>query len=331
MKVTIKEVAKKAGVSASTVSRVVGNYGYVGEKNRKKILAVIRELDYHPNAIARSMVKKSTSTIGLVITDITNPFFAYLARGVEEVAWQHGYTLILANTDEDLTKEQAIVSALLEKQVDGLILVPASSSPTPHLQEVLKREMPLTLVDRRVKDCLVDVIMVNNQDGARQAVAYLIERGHRRIGMVYDNPEISTNMERLAGYREAFRDAGLTIPEDLVRSCQYTQQSAYAVVAQLLKVENPPTAIFTANNFMTLGAVKAVREAGLQIPTHIALVGFDDLDWNEYNLPQLTSVAQPVHEMGKVAAQRLIARLKGEKTPPLEIRLNTRFIIRQSC
>lgn len=331
MKVTIVEVAKAAGVSPATVSRVVGNYGYVSEETRRKVQTAVDELGYHPDTIARSMVTKSTRTIGLVVTDITNPFFAQLARGVESVAWQNGYTLILANTDEDSERERAIISALQEKRVDAFIIVPASSRNAPHLDELLKSGAPVVLLDRGVKNLAVDAVMVDNEEGAYQAVTHLIQLGHSRIGIILDNPEITTNQERLAGYERAINDHGLSLEKELIRSCQYTRQSAYELVRAMLQTSVRPTALFTTNNFMTIGAIKAVNEAGLNIPKDIALVGFDDLEWNQVNYPQLTAVAQPVAEMGRLAGQRILARLKGENSPAMEIRLKTRFIVRESC
>ncbi len=331
MSVTLKDVAKRAGVSAATASRVVGNYGYVSEETRQRVLAAVQELNYRPNVVARSMVTKSTRTIGMVVTDITNPFFAQLARGVEKVSWEHGYTLILANTDEDIHHEQAIVQVLQDKQVDGLVVVPASSTESSHLLAVVDQNIPLVLADRLVNGCSVDVVMVNNEEGAYEAVCHLASLGHKRIGMILDNLDISTNQERLEGYRKAIRDSGLEVDDHLVRSCQFTHQSAYAIASELVRQNNPPDALFTANNFMTIGAIHAIQEAGLRIPEDIALVGFDDLDWNSLYPPQLTVVAQPVREMGRIAAQRLLARIAEESGPPQQIRLNTEFIIRQSC
>ena len=206
MKVTIKDVAQKARVSPATVSRVVGNYGYVAEKTRRKVLAAIRELNYRPDTIARSLVTKSTRTIGLVLTDITNPFFAQLARGIEDVTWNNGYTLILANTDEDIERERAIIFALIEKRVDAFIVVPASSKQAPHLEELTRHGIPLVLLDRSVNGLNVDTIMVDNEMGAYQAVSHLIKNGHKRIGIVYDNDEITTSIERLNGYRHALEE-----------------------------------------------------------------------------------------------------------------------------
>jgi len=330
-RVTIKHVAQRAGVSVATVSRVIRNRGYVREKTRRKVLAAVRELDYHPNVIARSMVTKSTQTIGLVMTDIVNPFFAELARGVESVAWSDGYTLILANTDEDVRREQAIVNTLVEKQVDGLIIVPASSRQAPHLFEIFHQQMPMVLVDRGVENLPVDTIMVDNEYAAYQAVSHLIGLGHRDIGMIMDNLDITTIAERLAGYRRALMEHGLTVSEERIQCCQYTLQSAYEITFKMLQGSPRPTALFTASNFMTLGTIKAILDLGLKIPEDIALVGFDDLEWNRLFYPQLTAVAQPVFELGRVAAQRLLSRLKGEQSPPQEIRLKTTFIVRHSC
>jgi LacI family transcriptional regulator len=331
MKVTIKDVAKKAGVSPATVSRVVGDYGYVSDKTRRKVLVVVQELNYRPDTIARSLVTKSTRTIGLVMTDITNPFFAQLARGVEAVTWKNGYALILANTDEDVDRERTIINTLIEKRVDAFIIVPAFSKQAPHLEELVQHGIPVVLLDRSVKNLVADAVMVDNEDGAYQAVSHLIRLGHSRIAIVLDNNEITTNIERLSGYKKALQEYQLLIEDKWIKSCLYTRQSAYEIVSEMLKDSERPTSLFTTNNFMTIGAIKAINEAHLDIPRDIAIVGFDDLDWNQLNYPQITVVAQPVTEMGNIAGQRIIAKLKGEQNPPMEIRLKTSFIIRESC
>jgi len=329
--VTIKDVAKRAGVSQATASRVAGNYGYVSIAKRRKVLAAIRELGYHPNRIARSMVTKSTQTVGLVVTDIENPFFAQLVRGVEDVTWEYGYTLILANTDEDTQRESAILTTLQEKMVDGLILVPASSRHSAIRAALVEQGIAMVLLDRAVDGLEVDKVLVDNENGACQAVSHLIGLGHKRIGMILDNLDITTNIERLAGYHAALAAHDLPVEKNLVQSCQFTRQSAHTIALEMLRQPDHPTALFTANNFMSIGALRAIQEIGLNIPEDISVVGFDELEWNQLNCPQLTVVAQPVHEMGMVAGERLIARLKGDKTSALEIRLKTKFILRQSC
>lgn len=329
--VTIKDVAAKAGVSPATASRVAGNYGYVSSINRRKVLAAIKQLGYRPNTIARSMVTKSTNTIGLVVTDITNPFFAQLVRSVENITWQAGYTLILANTDENAQREETIIQTLMEKCVDGLILVPASSQPSTYMDKYLQQGLQLVLLDRSIEGISVDTVMVDNENAAFLAVTHLIKLGHRRIGMVIDNLAISTNTERLAGYKRAFREADLPLEESLIRSCQFTEQSAYGIASEMLRLPHHPTAFFAANNFMTMGILHAIRQLGLKVPEEVALVGFDDLDWTTFGQPELTAVMQPVNEMGAVAAQRMLARLQDDQTPVLDIRLKTQFVVRQTC
>jgi LacI family transcriptional regulator len=330
MKVTIKDVAKKAGVSPATVSRVVGGYGYVSQATRRKVLAQVEALGYLPDVVARSLVTKSTRTIGLVVTDITNPFFAQLARGVENITWQNKYTLILANTDEEVDREKAIIKAMLEKRVDAFIVVPASSQKAPHLEELVKYNLPLVLLDRNVQDLAVDTVLVDNENGAYQAVSHLVRLGHKRIGMLLDNLDISTNIERLNGYRRALIEGDLQVEDELIQSCQYTRQSAYELVASMIKDRNRPTALFTANNFMTIGALRAIHEGGLRIPQDIAMVGFDELEWILFNSPFISTVAQPVSEIGELAGQRILARINGETSPPMEIRLKTKFVVRDS-
>jgi LacI family transcriptional regulator len=277
------------------------------------------------------MVTKSTQSVGLVVTDIQNPFFAELARGIEEVAWERGYTLILANTDENLTRESAILSVLQEKMVDGLILVPASSKASAARAALHDQGMPLVLLDRASDGLEVDAILVDNENGAYGAVSYLIGLGHKRIGMIVDSLDITTNQERLAGYRAAMREHGLPEEAGLVQPCQYTRESAYAIAASMLKMPDRPTALFTAFNFISIGALWAIQEAGLRISEDISMVGFDEVDWNHLNYPQLTVVSQPVADMARAAGERLIARVRGEKTPPQQIRLKTKFVLRQSC
>lgn len=330
-KVTIKDVALKAGVSSATASRVAGNYGYTSKPIQKKVMAAIKELGYRPNAVARSMVTKSTHTVGLVVTDITNPFFAHLMRSVEDITWEAGYTLFLANTDENVQREEAIIQNIMERQVDGLILVPATSQPTTYLEHFVQQGIPLVLLDRSIQGLAADTVMVDNEQGAHQAVSHLIRLGHHRIGMVIDNLDISTNAERLAGYRRAFHEADLPVEEDLIQSCQFTEQSAFHLTTEMLNQKPRPTALFAANNFMTMGILHAARQANLRIPEELALVGFDDLEWTAYNPMELTTVAQPVAELGNVAARQLLLRLRGDVVSPMDIRLKTNFIIRKSC
>lgn len=329
--VTIKDVAQRAGVSTATAARVVGSYGYASQEARRKVLQAVEELGYQPDAVARSMVTKSTRTLGLVVTDIENPFFARAARGVTDVAQKHGYTVLLANTDEDVEKERQVLQVLQEKRVEGLILVPASTRQGEHVSKLQQRRLPVVLLDRWVRGLAVDVVMADNAGGAYQAVAHLIKLGHRRIGVVTDNLDIASSFERLEGYRRALADHGLPIDESLILVGKYTQEDAYAKTAELLARRERLSALFTTNNFMTIGAFKAIKDAGLRIPDDIALVGFDDMDWTTLGHPQLTTVAQPVYELGRTAAELVIQRIGSLGDAAREIRLKTQFIVRESC
>lgn len=330
-KVTIKDVAKKAGVSTSTVSRVVGNYGYVSNSTKLKVEKVIEELDYKPNALARSMITKSTKTIGIVVTDITNPFFASVIRSIEDVLWESGYAILLANTDENVERERAVVSAIIERQVDGLILVPSENKLKPHLEILNKRDIPVVLVDRMVEGLPADVVMVDNENGAYTAVNHLISMGHKKIGMIIDDLNISTNSERLLGYKKALHSAGLPFDASLIKSCKFTSKSAFDLASQMLSQDDRPSGLFCANNFMTLGTLQAIVQAKVKVPEEISIVGFDDIYWFSTGSQQVSTVAQPVKDLGVEAANRLVNRLRGDKSSALEIRLKTTFIDRGSC
>jgi LacI family transcriptional regulator len=329
--VTLKDVARRAGVSTATAGRVLGGYGYSSAESRRKVLRAARELGYRVDAVARSLATGRTNAIGLVVADIENPFFAEAARGVSDVAAEHGNTVILANTDEDVGKEETAITVLLEKRVDGLIVTPASSEHQENLAPLLTQGFAVVMLDRKVEGLAADSVLVQNIEGARQAVAYLINLGHKRIGAVCDSLQITTNIERIAGYRQAHAEAGLPLDESLIRVGGYTRQAALEETKALLALPCPPTALFAANNFMTIGALLAIRETGRSIPKDVALVGFDDMDWTTLCQPQLTTVAQPVYELGRVAAERLLARIKGDQSPPAEIRLPVELVVRESC
>ena len=331
MLVTLKDVARGAGVSTATAGRVLGDYGYSSAEARRKVLRAARELGYRVDAVARSLATGRTNAIGLVVADIENPFFAEAARGVSDVAAEHGHTVILANTDEDVGKEETAVTVLLEKRVDGLIVTPASSDHQENLAPLLTQGFAVVMLDRKVEGLSTDSVLVQNIEGARQAVAYLITLGHKRIGAVCDSLQITTNIERIAGYRQAHAEAGLPVDKSLIRVGGHTRQAALEETKALLALSWPPTALFAASNFMTIGALLAIRETGRSIPKDVALVGFDDMDWTTLCQPQLTTVAQPVYELGRVAAERLLARIKGDQSPPAEIRLPVELVVRESC
>ena len=331
MSVTIRDVARAAGVSTATAARALGGYGHASPAARRKVSESARQLGYRPNVVARALVSRATTTVGLVVGDIENPFFAAAARGLADVMDAHGYTVLLANADEDAGRERRAVDALRARQVDGMVVVPAPGASPEHLAELVTAGVPLVLLDRAVVGVAADSVLVRNVAGARAAVAHLAGLGHRRIGVVSDSPEITSSAERIQGYRQALRAAGIAPEPGLISIGGPTRDDGEAAALRLLDRADRPTAVFTANNFMTVGALRAARSLGLRIPDDVALVGFDDLDWTTLVQPPVTVVRQPVADLGRVAGERLLRRLEGDAGPPNRIRLDANLIVRGSC
>ena len=331
MVVTIRDVAALAEVSQATAARALGGYGYVSSAARRAVLAAAEELGYRPNNVARALVSGSTRTIGLIVGDIENPFFAAAARGLADVVEDEGYTLLLANSDEDLERERQAVDVFRTQLVDGLVVAPVSGNAGTHLRVLAGDRRPLVLMDRAIRGLQVDSVLVDNAGGARSAVRHLLACGHDRIGVVSDADEISSTAERLRGYRRALRDAGIEPDPGLVSVGPSTRAGGYAAARALLERADRPRAIFTLNNFMTAGAVRAIRDLGLAIPGDVALVAFDELEWTTLVDPPITVVAQPVAELGRTVGSLLLARLRGDDSAPKRTRLRTELIVRGSC
>ncbi len=327
---TIKDVARRAGVAPITASRVINNSGYVSAETRRRVEAAIEELGYVPNRVARSLRSKRTQTLALVLTDITNPFWTTVARGVEDAARMGGFSVILGNTDESEPREYEYVQVLLQKQVDGFLLVPTRHGARS-VALIQRQKVPLVVLDRTV-EANVDTVRSDSIGGARALTHHLISLGHRRIAMLTGPREVSTAVDRALGYRQALEEAGIPVEGDLIRFGPYTQQAGYAMTLSILSLSPRPTAIFAGNNFIAVGALRALREAGLQVPEDVSLVAYDDLPPNFLVEPFLTVAAQRAYEMGQVATQLLLTRLaEQEPGQPQEIVLPTELIIRRSC
>jgi LacI family transcriptional regulator len=327
---TIHEVAKRAGVGSITVSRVINNSGYISSETRERVEKAIAELGYVPNTLARSLRSRRTNTVGLIVTDITNPFFTTLARGVEDAANQAGYTVIFCNTDESQRKEEQYLNVLLQKQVDGLLFVPSRSQPNA-IRQIQKHGTPVVVLDRRISEIQVDTVRCDSVDGSYQLARYLISLGHRQIAVMSGAVGISTADDRVSGYRNALKEAGIDIEETYIFRGDLTPDSGYAMTRQAISQHPRPTALIAANNFITIGAMKALQEAELEVPEDIALVGFDDLPPAMVTFPFFTVASQPAYEMGTRAMQLLLERLEGGATEPYqEVILPTELIIRRS-
>jgi LacI family transcriptional regulator len=327
---TIHDVAQRAGVSPITVSRVINHSGYASQETRERVEAAVAELGYVPNRLARSLRSKRTHTLALVITDITNPFFTTVARGVEDTASDAGYTVIFCNTDESETEEQKYLQVVLQQQVDGVLLVPARSTGES-VEMIQKQNTPVVVLDRRMPaSTQVDVVRCESVEGAYQLVKLLIDLGHQGIAVISGPQSVSTAEDRVIGYRRAMADAGLS-QTDIVHYGAFTQASGYELAQQLLARQPRPTAVFAANNLIAIGAFKAVQDAGLRVPEDIAMVAFDDLPANLLVFPFLTVAVQPAYEMGRRATQLLLSRLsKPASQDYQEVVLPYELIVRQS-
>ncbi len=329
---TVHDVARRAGVSTSTVSHVVNETRFVSDELRERVMAAMRELDYTPNAAARMLTLKRSHTIGLIVSDIRNPFFASVARGVEDVAQERGYTLVLCNSDEDADRETACLNALETRAVDGVLLASAGVADE-HLSRLVKAGFPIVLVDRDLADLKAPAVLLDNEGAAYSAVWHLITRGHRRIAMLSGRAAISTTTERIAGYQRALREADIRVDDRLVVSGASTSEGGAIAANAVLDLQPRPTAIFSGNNLMSIGALQAIASRGLAVPDEIALVGFDDFPfpWSDAFRPHLTTVAQPTYELGRRAAELLVQRLKGSLAQSAErVVLDGQLVVRES-
>ncbi len=312
-----------------TVSRVLNNSGYVSPETRSRVEAAAADLNYVPNMLARSFRSKRTDTLALIITDITNPFWTTVARGVEDEANQQGYTVIFCNTDESETKQSQYISMLASRRVDGVLLTPASSDPEP-VKMLQQQGVEVVVMDRRLPGAEVDVVRSASTVGARLLTAYLIEQGHRRIAMLSGPLLVSSANERVAGYTQALTEAGIQVDPALIFRGAFTMKAGQAMAQECLQLEPPPTAVFAANNFIAAGALQVLREADLQVPEDVSVVSFDDLSTSFLTEPFLTVMAQQAYELGKIATQRLLRRIDEPDLEPAEIVLSTHLIVRKS-
>jgi LacI family transcriptional regulator len=303
----IRDVAKKAGVAPITVSRVINNSGYVRDEVRARVESAIAELNYIPNQLGPSMRSKRSNTIGIIVTDITNPFWTTVVRGVEDAAYKAGYHLFLCNSDESAHKEQEYVELLLSRQVDGILIAPAEHE-SDSLKIIQAHHKPVVALDRRIAHHQIDSVRCDSVGGAYALTRHLLEQGHRRIVLLTGSEIVSTSVDRADGYRNAMIEAGIE-SEITILWGKFTQDSGYQHTSELLQMQPHPTAIIAANNFIAIGAVRVLDKLGLKIPDDISLVTFDDLPDAIAVRPFLTTAAQPAYEMGFLAANTLFERL----------------------
>jgi len=327
---TLKEVAKLVGVSTTTVSYVINKRRFVSKETRTKILKAINKLGYRPNIVARSLRSGKTGTVGIMVCDLRNPFFAEILQGIETYMSREGYNIIVMNTDYDFNKEKESTEIFYAKQTEGAIIIPGGNS-NENIKFLIERNIPVVLLDKRVKNLNVDIVLVNNIGGSRQLIEHLISLGHKRIGIITGPLSFTTGEERLEGYLKVLRKHSIPEDKDLIRIGDFKKQSGYLLTLELLSLTLPPTAIFACNNTMGLGAMEAIKKRKIHIPEEIGLVIFDDLPWFKYSDPPLTVIAQPSVRIGETAGKLLVNQIRKKRKKPKEVTLDVQFKIRESA
>lgn len=325
---TIYDVARVAEVSPATVSRVLNGKQSVDEELAERVRDAARQLDYRPNALARNLRRSRTSLWAVIISDINNPFFTAMVRGVEDVAQRSQYSVVLCNADEDPDKEAGYISAVLSEQMAGVIISPTRRST--HIGRLLGAGAPVVAIDREVEGAEMDTVLVDNEHGALLATEHLLAQGCQRIACIMGPREVTTASQRLRGYRAALRAAGRPLERDLVRYADFREAGGHAAMADLLESRTEPDAVFAGNDLMTVGALACLTERGIKVPDEVAVVGFDDVAWAGYLRPPLSTVSQPTYELGRTAASLLLARIAEPRRPASRITLHTELRVRGS-
>ena len=324
--VSIKDVAEAAEVSTATVSRVLSNGLHVRPEVRERVMAVVERLGYRPNLVARSLRSQQTTTIGLIVSDICNPFFTSLSRAVEDTAYEQGYSVLLCNTDENPEKEALYLNLMLDTSVAGAIISPTRQ--TVANLTAANFSFPTVVVDRSIANGDVDAVLLDNVDAAYRLTTHLIEQGYRRIAALCS--EMSTGLERQAGYEKALRAHGLAPKADHMKYVAPKIETGYVAALKMLDASEPPDAFFTVNSMLAAGALQAIRERNLRIPDDIALVTFDETTWASLVQPAITLIAQPTYEIGKTAAELLLQRIAEPGRPTRQVILKGQLQVRGS-
>lgn len=320
---TIRDVAKLAGVSVATVSRVLNQNGYVNEETEKRVRKAIQALNYKPNEVARTLFKKTSKTIGLIVPDISNPFFPELVRAIEDVMNIYDYTVILCNSDEKSEKEKQYMDVLKQKYVDGMILTTNQLTT----EEVMELDIPIVVLDRP-SDYSFPSVIADNYNGARLATRHLYDIGCRKIAHIQGPAHVVNAMQRFYGYRDEMKSLGLW-EEALVIQGNYQLKQAKEAVLKALQT-NQVDGIFAGNDAMAVGALKAVQQLGLRVPEDVAIIGYDGIPLTEMTTPELSTISQPIYEMGAIAARLLVKKIEGQPIDQLHYVLPVALIERKS-
>lgn len=339
--VTLADIAAHASVTPMTVSRVMNGTGYVHIETKERVLRVAREMNYRRNGLARGLKRQCTETVGMVLGDIANPFAAELSRGVREVLEEHGYSLFLCVSEHTAKEDVQAFDSLADHRADGIIVATrASKSGNERLSELIDSGIPVSLIGRDFRHPHADLVMADNLKGGYEATRHLIELGHKRIGFIGISLVQGLRLKRFQGYVEALKEHDLSVEENLIVGGRNgsdqmpgysTEEMGYDGMMKLLELKQRPTAVFARNDYTAMGALNAIKLAGLRIPEDIALVGYDDIPLASHTSPRLTTVRQPTREQGKTAAQFLLQRIKGDRERSREEKtFDCELVVRES-
>ncbi|MGD0893556.1 MAG: LacI family DNA-binding transcriptional regulator [Terracidiphilus sp.] len=325
-RVTMHQIARAASVSLGTVSHVINGTAKVREPLRQRVLKAIATLGYEPNELSRGLRLNRTNIIGMIIPDITNPFFPAVVRGVEDVAYRDSYRLVLCNTDNDPSKEAIYLGQLKSFLPAGILIIPSPDSTISSNTS----GPPIVCVDRRPDGWKGDIVTVANREGSYKAAQHLIDMGHRQIGVIAGPSHLTNALERVSGFRQAFNDASIPISPEYIQEAHFDRNSGYSSAMRLLQLLPRPTAIFATNDLMAMGALLAIRDSRLVCPKDVSVISFDGLDVTELTEPALTTVYQPGYQLGYAAARLLLERIVAPSDPAKEIELETELRVRHS-
>jgi LacI family transcriptional regulator len=333
MTATVREVARRAGVSPMTVSRVVNGKGRVRPETRLAVERVIAAVGYVPNGLARALTSRKTGILGLMVPDVGNPFYAPIVRGAESIARRAGFRVMVCNSESNVAYEGEYIADMLRQRVEGLLIAPVCDESRAHLLRLERHRMPFVLIDRSVTGIECDVVQGDSVGGARRLVEHLISLGHRSIAIIAETMSVSTARDRRRGYAEALAAAGIALEPHLLLETTVDMHGGYRAMHALLSLDQPrPTAVFATNNLTAVGAIKAIREHGLTVPDDIALVAFDDIEHVAILWPFLTVMPQAPETFGAIAAQLLMERINGRASAQRKVViLPSDLIVRESC
>jgi DNA-binding LacI/PurR family transcriptional regulator len=334
MKATIYDIAKEAGVSIATVSKVINGKGRISSETRSAIFAIMDRFDFQPSVIASALTGKKTFTLGLLVPDVSNPFFAEIARAIEDQGNQLGYSVVMCNTDNKDEKIERYISLLLQKSVDGIIIA-TGIEKKEILEQLLAKGLPIVLIAREMPSIAVETVVVDDYAGGCLAASHLLELGHKEIAILAESQKVNSSRERMRGFRQTMAEAGLTFNEKWLKICDYKVEDGKKNALELLQKEDSrPSAIFSCNDLLAVGALQAAKELQINVPSELSIISFDNTILASVTNPTLTTIAQPMEQMGKLAVDLIVGHIKGENKanqrtvfrPELLIRESTAFI-----